>query len=169
LALFSSALTIYGAVSGRRYRRTGLVAAQLDGEIIAPLQYDGTMDSTLFEFWLETCLMRELPPSSVIVMDNAAFHRKSRLPLLAQGYGHRLVFLPPYSPELKPIEHFWTWLKRRLTITPCRNLAPLMTLYLSAFNSVDYNSSSATAAHGIGNGSAIALFSFRVYLPLHMS
>ena len=108
---------VYESVSGRRYKRTGLVAAQLHGEVVAPLQYDGTMDSALFEFWFEHCLMRELPPSSVIVMDNAAFHRKSRLPALAQEYGHRLIFLPPYSPELNPIEHLWAWIKQRLKST----------------------------------------------------
>ena len=108
---------VYGAVGGREYRRTGLVAAQQNGEILAPLQYDGTMDSTLFEFWFEQCLMRALPPKSVIVMDNAAFHRKSRLPLLAQKYGHRLIFLPPYSPEFNPIEHFWARIKHRLKST----------------------------------------------------
>jgi len=105
---------VYGSVSGRRYKRTGLVAAQIHGKVIAPLQYDGTMDSALFEHWFENHLMCELPKNSVVVMDNAAFHRKSRLPLLAQKYGHRLIFLPPYSPELNPIERFWAWLKNQL-------------------------------------------------------
>jgi transposase len=83
-------------------------------EIIAPLQYNGTMDSVLFELWFEQCLMPVLPEQSIIVMDNAAFHRKSRLYSLARNAGHTLVFLPPYSPELNPIEHFWSWLKRQL-------------------------------------------------------
>lgn len=108
---------VYGEVSGRRNKRTGLVAAQLNGKILAPLQYDGTMDSKLFEYWFEHLLMRELPLCSVVVMDNAAFHRKSKLVPLAQKYGHRLIFLPPYSPELNPIEHFWAWIKKRLRKT----------------------------------------------------
>jgi len=101
-------------VSGHRYYRTSIVAAQQNGKIVAPLQYDGTMDSTLFEFWFENCLMCELPPNSVIVMDNAAFHRKSRLPVPAQAYGHRIIFLPPYSPQRNPIEHFWARIKMHL-------------------------------------------------------
>ena len=111
---------VYGEVIGRRYKRTGLVAAQLNGKILAPLQYDGTMDSKLFEYWFGHLLMRELPANSVVVMDNAAFHRKSRLPLLSQSFGHRLIFLPPYSPELNPIEHFWAWIKKHL-----RKILPL--------------------------------------------
>lgn len=105
---------VYGLISGRKYQRTGLVAAQMGGKMIAPLQYDGTMDSALFELWFERCLLPVLPEHSCIVMDNAAFHRKSRLYSLVQNTGHTLVFLPPYSPELNPIEHFWSWLKRQL-------------------------------------------------------
>ncbi len=47
-------------------------------------------------------------------MDNAAFHRKNTLAAIAESSGHTLIFLPPYSPELNPIENFWAWLKRTL-------------------------------------------------------
>ena len=103
-----------GRVSGRKYRRVGIVAAQRNKHILAPLQYDGTMDARLFETWFETRLMRELPLESVIVMDNAAFHRKKRLHCFAENHGHRIIFLPPYSPELNPIENFWAVLKNNL-------------------------------------------------------
>ena len=103
-----------GRVSGRKYRRVGIVAAKMGKEIFSPLQYDGTMDALLFETWFETRLMRELPPDSVIVMDNAAFHRKKQLICITKIYGHTLIFLPPYSPELNPIENFWAWLKQKL-------------------------------------------------------
>ena len=105
---------VIGYVAGKKYRRVGIVAARVGKKIIAPFQYDGTMDSMLFEFWFENCLLCELPPNSVIVMDNASFHRKKRLVSLTLCHGHRLVFLPPYSPELNPIEKFWAWLKMRL-------------------------------------------------------
>lgn len=72
------------------------------------------MDSVLFEFWFERQLPPELPPGAVVVMDNASFHRKAQLIGVAQKYGFRLIFLPPYSPELNPIENFWAWLKRHL-------------------------------------------------------
>lgn len=72
------------------------------------------MDSTLLEYWFEHCLLRTLSVSSTIVLDNAAFHRKKQLALLTQKYNHKLVFLPPYSPQFNPIEHFWDWLKQFL-------------------------------------------------------
>ena len=47
-------------------------------------------------------------------MDNSSFHKKSSLFLIAQKYGYNIIFLPPYSPELNPIENFWSWLKSKL-------------------------------------------------------
>jgi transposase len=105
---------IFGRVSGRKYKRTSIVAAKMGEAILAPMQYNGTMDGSLFEIWFEQFLLPQLPEDTVIVMDNAAFHRKSRLFALARSSGHSLLFLPPYSPELNPIENFWGWLKRRL-------------------------------------------------------
>jgi len=105
---------VYGEISGHQYQRFGIVAAQMGKRILAPLQYDGTMHSVLFEIWFEKCLLPALPERAVIVMDNATFHRKRKLISLAQRQGHRLIFLPPYSPELNPIENYWSWLKRYL-------------------------------------------------------
>jgi len=108
---------LMGSIDGRKFERTGIVAAQMGKSILAPLTYGGAMDSLLFETWFESCLLPALPETAVIVMDNASFHRKNRLFSLAAKSGHRLIFLPPYSPELNPIEHFWSWLKRFLRKT----------------------------------------------------
>ncbi len=101
-------------IPGRKYARTGIVAAKLGDKILAPSQYNGTMSHKMFEDWFENMLLPELPKGTVIVMDNASFHRKKQLKLLAKAHECRLIFLPPYSPELNPIERFWAWLKRTL-------------------------------------------------------
>jgi len=107
--------SIKGYVNGKKYRRIGIVAdLQQSNKVLAPLQYDGTMNSILFETWFETRLMCELPSASVIIMDNAAFHRKKQLISIAEKQGHRILFLPPYSPELNPIENLWAIIKSRL-------------------------------------------------------
>lgn len=72
------------------------------------------MDSDFFEYWFANHLLPELPENSVIVMDNARFHRKSQLKEILSGTGHRLLFLPPYSPDLNPIEKYWAILKRKM-------------------------------------------------------
>lgn len=105
---------VQGKVHGRKYARVGIVAAKKGNQVIAPLTYSGTMDSMFFEWWFTEQLLLSLPQGTVIVMDNAAFHRKRQLLDIAMGNGFLLVFLPPYSPELTPIEKFWSWLKRQL-------------------------------------------------------
>ena len=103
-------IPLMGTVSGHKFQRTGIVAAQRGKSILAPLTYEGAMDSLLFETWFENYLLPALPEKTVIVMDNASFHRKSKLFGLTEKAGHLLIFLPPYSPELNPIENFWSWL-----------------------------------------------------------
>jgi transposase len=105
---------VFGLVSGKKYKRVSIVAAQCEKRILSPMQYEGTTDSVLFEYWFEYILLPELSFGSVIVMDNAAFHRKKILRQLAAKVGCALLFLPPYSPDLNRIEHFWVWLKQRL-------------------------------------------------------
>lgn len=105
---------VSGIISGRKYKRISIVAAQCDGKVLAPLEYSGTTDSVLFEYWFEHLLLPELSVGHVIVMDNAAFHRKEVLRRLAGEFGCSLMFLPAYSPDLNPIEHFWAWIKRKL-------------------------------------------------------
>ncbi len=108
---------VQGKISGRKYERTSIVAGQCMKQIIAPLQYSGTMDSSLFRFWFQTMLLPSLQTGSVIVMDNASFHQKKVLHEMARQFGCHILFLPPYSPDLNPIEHFWAWLKSRLRKT----------------------------------------------------
>ena len=105
---------VYDRIKGCKYMRSSIVAAQMGNEILAPCQYTGTMNHELFEKWFQEHLLPALPKETVIVMDNASFHRKEQLYSLAQKSGCYLIFLPPYSPELNPIEHFWAWLKRTL-------------------------------------------------------
>jgi transposase len=72
------------------------------------------MDADFFEQWLEEELLPRLPAGHVLVMDNARFHRKAVVQAIAQRHGCHVLFLPPYSPDLNPIENFWAWLKTRL-------------------------------------------------------
>ena len=92
------------AISGKKFKRTNIVAGICCGKWVAPLEYGGTTDSILFEFWFENCLLQEVEPGSVIVLDNATFHKKSVLPALARKFDCEILFLPPYSPDLNPIE-----------------------------------------------------------------
>lgn len=101
-------------MSGKKLERTNIAAAKYGDKIVAPMTYDGTTDSILFECWFEKMLLKSIPRDSVIILDNATFRRKSKLYALAEKAHCEILFLPPYSPELNPIENFWAWLKQRL-------------------------------------------------------
>ena len=105
---------MYGQISGHKYKRCGIVAAKMGDKILAPFQYSGTMNSTLFEYWFTHQLLPSLEKGTVIVMDDASFHSNKRIISAAQNAGCKLLFLPHYSPELNPSEKFWAWLKRFL-------------------------------------------------------
>ena len=101
-------------ISGCKFKRTNIVAGICQGNWVAPLEYIGTTDSILFKFWFEHCLLKEVNEGSIIILDNATFHKKSVLPNIAKRYNCEVWFLPPYSPDLNPIEKKWAWLKKRL-------------------------------------------------------
>jgi transposase len=52
-------------------------------------------------------LIPKLPPRSVVIMDNATFHKGLTMQISLETAGHTLLYLPPYSPDLNPIEHKW--------------------------------------------------------------
>ena len=56
-------------------------------------------------------LLPQLPPAAVIVLDNAAFHKRADVQNTLRQAGHTLEYLPPYSPDLNPIEHKWAQAK----------------------------------------------------------
>jgi len=104
-------IKIYGRVTGRKYKRTNIVAALSCGQMLAPMEYEGTTDHDVFETWFEHVLLAQLPQGHVIVMDNASFHRKKILWKMASQAKCEIVFLPAYSPDLNPIEKRWANLK----------------------------------------------------------
>jgi hypothetical protein len=63
--------------------------------------------------WLGKCLLPFLREGQVVVMDNAAFHKSKRTKKLIESVGCKLVYLPPYSPDLNLIEQQWAVIKRK--------------------------------------------------------
>jgi transposase len=96
---------------GQRYQI--LPAYAQDGTVLARI-FQGSTDSTIFEDFIEQLLHhcgRWPAPKSVLVMDNASFHHTDRIKQMCTEAGVKLVYLPPYSPDLNPIEEFFAELK----------------------------------------------------------
>ncbi|HFI0422102.1 TPA: transposase, partial [Streptococcus suis] len=94
--------------------RISLVVGLINSALTAPMTYKDTMTSDFFEAWFKTFVLPNLETPCVIIMDNAKFHRMSKLKDLCEEQGHRLLPLPPYSPEYNPIEKTWAQIKKHL-------------------------------------------------------
>jgi len=100
---------IYGEISGKYVSRTTLIVGYVPGGFIAPLHFRGYTNTDGFNLWVERCLLPDLRPGQVVILDNASFH-KSKL----EAAGCRILFQPPYSPDLNKIEPMWANIKQRL-------------------------------------------------------
>ena len=101
-----------GKKSGKYYARTNIIAGYVNRNSIAPFVFNGSCNTELFNSWVEQFLIKELKPGQVVIMDNASFHKSSKTKELIESVGCRIIFLPPYSPDLNPIEKFWANMKR---------------------------------------------------------
>lgn len=93
---------------GKRCNAIGALGKQ---GLFALRLFDGAVDSDVFYAWVTQALLVELTEKSVIVMDNAAFHKRKDIVEAIEREGHVLLWLPPYSPDLNPIEKLWAWIK----------------------------------------------------------
>lgn len=103
---------VYGEKPSGKRPRTSLIGGYRHNRLVAPVLFEGTCNTALFNTWLEQHLLPELQAGTVIVLDNATFHKSRTTWELAKARGCRLLFLPPYSPHLNPIEKLWANIKR---------------------------------------------------------
>ena len=103
---------IYGDVNSQKRPRTCLIGGYRNNKLIAPVLFNGNCNTEVFNEWLERHLLKTLKPNSVIVMDNAAFHKSVETREIIKKAGHCALFLPLYSPHLNPIEKLWANIKR---------------------------------------------------------
>jgi transposase len=92
--------------------RTSLIGGYHNRRLIAPMLFEGTCNTEVFNQWLEHMLLPDLLVGSILVLDNATFHQSRRTQQLVEQAGCTLMFLSPYSPDLNPIEKCWANLKR---------------------------------------------------------
>ncbi len=91
--------------------RTNVIGALLGASLLTITLFECNIDSDVFNSWVATDLIPKLPPNTVVVMDNAAFHKRKDTRETIQNAGHILEYLPTYSPDLNPIEPKWAQAK----------------------------------------------------------
>ena len=110
---------VFGERNGRSRPRTNLIAATAKGKrLFAPLLFEGNLNALIFNHYLKEQLLKQLEPGSLLIMDNASFHKTRKTRELIKESGHELLFLPPYSPDFNPIEKHFANLKKIRTYQP---------------------------------------------------
>jgi transposase len=82
--------------------------------LIAPWVIKGAMDGPAFAACIREVLVPEIAPGTVVILDNLATHRNKEAAQAARDHGCRFLSLPPYSPDLNPIEQAYSKLKAHL-------------------------------------------------------
>ena len=107
-------------LSSRRMSFMSAISLAEKTKFVMPIIFEGCCNRSVFGSWL-TSLGQSLTKSEpmkdrIIILDNATFHKGVEIENIASRYGLHIMYLPPYSPELNPIEKCWAVLKSRVRI-----------------------------------------------------
>ena len=116
-----------GSAPFGHWRTTTFVAGLRHDGIIAPLVMDCPMNGLIFQMYVRECLAPELRPGDTVIMDNLGSHKSQAVRDSIMEQGAYLLFLPPYSPDLNPIENFFSKLKALLRAAK-ESVLPLLKL-----------------------------------------
>jgi len=97
-----------------RWSTTTFLGAMRSTGFIAPLCVDGAINGQVFKAWVEQHLVRELGPGDIVVMDNLSSHKVAGVARAIEAVGASVRYLPPYSPDLNPIELAFSKFKKLL-------------------------------------------------------
>jgi transposase len=119
----------YGTKDWGAKGRTNVIGALINNELLTVVLCDGNVNTDICKAWVAQDLLPKLPEKTVIVMDNAAFHKNKDMKNHISEAGHILEYLPTYSPDLNPIEHFWAKAKHIRRTFQC-NLDDLFSTHI---------------------------------------
>jgi len=105
---------LHAKVPYGHWKTMTFIAALRCDRIDAPFVFDQPINAASFTAWVEEHLCPTLMPGDIVVMDNLSSHKKPAVRAAIRARGARLLFLPPYSPDLNPIEQVFAKLKHLL-------------------------------------------------------
>jgi transposase len=116
---------LVAAVPHGHWKTSTFVAALRTSGLTAPLIVDGAMNGEVFRAYVEQILAPTLQPGDIVIMDNLSSHKVAGVREAIERHGATLVYLPPYSPDLNPIEQAFAKLKALLRNIAARTVATL--------------------------------------------
>ena len=106
---------VHALTYGKRKGRTNIIGAwSSEKGLFATQTYEHTVNKDVFITWLKNRLIPHLKKGMAVIMDNAPWHKGEDIRQMIQDTGAILIYLPPYSPDLNPIEHAWANLKAKI-------------------------------------------------------
>jgi transposase len=117
-------------------KRTTMIAAISCEKVEAATVGEWHVDGDIFLSFIELCLVPTLRPGNIVIMDNLSTHKISGVRERIEAVGARLVYLPPYSPDLSPIELCWSKIKRMIRKKAPRTFEELKEVTSEAFKSI---------------------------------
>jgi transposase len=114
------------AIPHGHYKTVTLVAGLRLSGLAAQKAFDRPINAALFEEWVEKCLVPTLSKGDIVVMDNLSSHKGPKVEQMINAAGAELRYLPPYSPDMNPIEKAYSKLKAFLRKLAERTVAGLL-------------------------------------------
>jgi transposase len=105
--------------------------------ITAPWIFEGAMNGIIFETYVEHVLVPTLHPGDLVMLDNLSAHKGEPIGRLIKACGARVHFLPPYSPDLNPIELCWAKVKTALRAAKARTFNVLVNALCDALRAIN--------------------------------
>ena len=133
---------------------TTLGAMSLRG-IDAAMTVESATDGDVFRAYVEQVLCPKLRPGDVVVMDNLSAHKVAGIRALIESRGAQLLYLPPYSPDLNPIEKAWSKFKKFLRDAKARTQEALDQAVTDALKTITADNAAAWFRHCGYQGTAI--------------
>jgi transposase len=121
------------------WKTTTFVGGLCQDRLIAPMVTDGPMDGEMFLAYSRQFLAPALRPGDIVILDNLSSHKVSGIKKAITSVGATLLYLPPYSPDLNPIEKLFSKLKALLRKAAKRNVAALWTMIGTLLESLTPN------------------------------
>jgi len=116
---------LIGAVPHGHWKMTTFIGGLRTTGLTAPFVIDGATDRAVFLAYLDSCLVPTLKPGDIVVMDNLPAHKVAGVRTKIEAAGAQLLYLPPYSPDLNPIELAFSKLKSLLRKAAARSIPDL--------------------------------------------
>ncbi len=136
------------AKAPRNWGKNVTLLASIMHEGVGPcLAVEGATTREVFEAYLEGVMVPSLSPGRVVVMDNLSAHKGGRVREIVEGAGCELLYLPPYSPDLNPIEQAFSKVKGLLRRAEARTRGALVEAMGQALDAVSARDARGFFAH----------------------